>query len=312
LTFPSNQDAHAAAHNVLGSCHDQPGIIAANAIRPLQLPSACIDPQYLNIPGPPYGGYNPASDTYGDFSNTSLAMENTQAVNNQERPVSETSYFGLINLALSATDTGEDPNVNNILEGYFNMVIDSPFFGYPGDANPQLNDHHHDFNYSQVDDEELGDIQKEPGHSQDSEHSQGPQYSQDPEYSQEPKHDHETEHDQDADHDQNADHDQELEHNLEPEHNQQAPEDKGEDKAPQPAATATATVLPNTARQRLLYDARHAAGRCMYCNKVNPNPIRKGCPDCAARRRSLLRAWCMKRKEARRLRNLAERQNGDV
>jgi hypothetical protein len=38
-----------------------------NAISPLQLSSPYVNPHYLNIPSPSYGGYSPASSTYGDF-----------------------------------------------------------------------------------------------------------------------------------------------------------------------------------------------------------------------------------------------------
>ncbi|KAL2195072.1 hypothetical protein P885DRAFT_62321 [Corynascus similis CBS 632.67] len=43
----------------------------ANAINPAQLSSPYVDPHYLNIPSPSYGGYSPASSTYGDFSDAS-------------------------------------------------------------------------------------------------------------------------------------------------------------------------------------------------------------------------------------------------
>jgi hypothetical protein len=41
------------------------------AISPLQLSSPYVNPQYLNIPSPSYGGYSPASSTYGDFGDAS-------------------------------------------------------------------------------------------------------------------------------------------------------------------------------------------------------------------------------------------------
>ncbi|KAL2131334.1 hypothetical protein VTI74DRAFT_5258 [Chaetomium olivicolor] len=43
----------------------------ASAISPLQLSSPYVNPHYLNIPSPSYGGYSPASSTYGDFGDTS-------------------------------------------------------------------------------------------------------------------------------------------------------------------------------------------------------------------------------------------------
>ena len=42
-----------------------------SAISPLQLSSPFAHPQYLNIPSPSYGGYSPASSTYGDFEHAS-------------------------------------------------------------------------------------------------------------------------------------------------------------------------------------------------------------------------------------------------
>lgn len=38
---------------------------------PLQMSSPFPNPQYLNIPSPSYGGYSPASTTYGDFGDAS-------------------------------------------------------------------------------------------------------------------------------------------------------------------------------------------------------------------------------------------------
>jgi hypothetical protein len=43
----------------------------ANAVSPLQLSSPYVNPHYLNIPSPSYGGYSPASSTYGDFGDAS-------------------------------------------------------------------------------------------------------------------------------------------------------------------------------------------------------------------------------------------------
>jgi hypothetical protein len=43
----------------------------ASAISPLQLSSPYVNPHYLNIPSPAYGGYSPASSTYGDFGDAS-------------------------------------------------------------------------------------------------------------------------------------------------------------------------------------------------------------------------------------------------
>jgi hypothetical protein len=43
----------------------------ANAVSPLQLSSPYVNPHYLNIPSPSYGGYSPASSTYGDFGDGS-------------------------------------------------------------------------------------------------------------------------------------------------------------------------------------------------------------------------------------------------
>jgi hypothetical protein len=41
-------------------------------VSPLQLSSSYVNPHYLNIPSPSYGGYSPTSSTYGgDFSDTS-------------------------------------------------------------------------------------------------------------------------------------------------------------------------------------------------------------------------------------------------
>ena len=43
-----------------------------SAISPLQLSSSFVNPHYLNIPSPSYGGgYSPTSSTYGDYSDTS-------------------------------------------------------------------------------------------------------------------------------------------------------------------------------------------------------------------------------------------------
>jgi hypothetical protein len=42
-----------------------------SAISPHQLSSPYVNPHYLNIPSPSYGGYSPASSTYGDFGDTS-------------------------------------------------------------------------------------------------------------------------------------------------------------------------------------------------------------------------------------------------
>ncbi|AEO56754.1 hypothetical protein MYCTH_2302011 [Thermothelomyces thermophilus ATCC 42464] len=44
---------------------------ATNAINPAQLSSPYVNPNYLNIPSPSYGGYSPASSTYGDFGDAS-------------------------------------------------------------------------------------------------------------------------------------------------------------------------------------------------------------------------------------------------
>ncbi|KAK4127439.1 hypothetical protein N657DRAFT_210598 [Parathielavia appendiculata] len=43
----------------------------SSAISPLQLSSPYVNPHYLNIPSPSYGGYSPASSTYGDFGDAS-------------------------------------------------------------------------------------------------------------------------------------------------------------------------------------------------------------------------------------------------
>jgi hypothetical protein len=43
----------------------------SSAISPLQLSSPFTNPQYLSIPSPSYGGYSPASSTYGDFGDAS-------------------------------------------------------------------------------------------------------------------------------------------------------------------------------------------------------------------------------------------------
>jgi hypothetical protein len=42
-----------------------------SAISPLQLSSPFTSSQYLNIPSPSYGGYSPASSTFGDFNEAS-------------------------------------------------------------------------------------------------------------------------------------------------------------------------------------------------------------------------------------------------
>jgi hypothetical protein len=39
-----------------------------SAISPLQLSSPFANAQYLSIPSPSYGGYSPASSTFGDFN----------------------------------------------------------------------------------------------------------------------------------------------------------------------------------------------------------------------------------------------------
>jgi len=41
-----------------------------SAISPLQLSSPFANPQYLSIPSPSYGGYSPASSTFGDYGET--------------------------------------------------------------------------------------------------------------------------------------------------------------------------------------------------------------------------------------------------
>lgn len=43
----------------------------SSAISPLQLSSSFNNQQYLGIPSPSYGGYSPASSTFGDFGDTS-------------------------------------------------------------------------------------------------------------------------------------------------------------------------------------------------------------------------------------------------
>ncbi|ERT02312.1 hypothetical protein HMPREF1624_00610 [Sporothrix schenckii ATCC 58251] len=43
----------------------------SSVINPLQLSSPYAHPQYLNIPSPSYGGYSPASSTFGDFGDRS-------------------------------------------------------------------------------------------------------------------------------------------------------------------------------------------------------------------------------------------------
>jgi hypothetical protein len=42
-----------------------------SAISPLQLSSPFANPYYLSIPSPSYGGYSPASSTFGDFGEAS-------------------------------------------------------------------------------------------------------------------------------------------------------------------------------------------------------------------------------------------------
>ncbi|KAK4104777.1 hypothetical protein N658DRAFT_188789 [Parathielavia hyrcaniae] len=42
-----------------------------SAVSPPQLSSSYVNPHYLNIPSPSYGGYSPASSTYGDFGDAS-------------------------------------------------------------------------------------------------------------------------------------------------------------------------------------------------------------------------------------------------
>jgi hypothetical protein len=42
-----------------------------SALSPLQMSSSYTHPQYLGIPSPSYGGYSPASSTYGDFGEAS-------------------------------------------------------------------------------------------------------------------------------------------------------------------------------------------------------------------------------------------------
>ncbi|CAK7220712.1 hypothetical protein SBRCBS47491_004280 [Sporothrix bragantina] len=50
----------------------------ASAINPLQLSSPYASHQYLNIPSPSYGGYSPASSTFGDFGDrSSVAYSDT-------------------------------------------------------------------------------------------------------------------------------------------------------------------------------------------------------------------------------------------
>ncbi len=58
------------------SSEDVSSLMAADpapnsAISPLQLSSPFANPQYLSIPSPSYGGYSPASSTYGDFGDAS-------------------------------------------------------------------------------------------------------------------------------------------------------------------------------------------------------------------------------------------------
>jgi hypothetical protein len=44
---------------------------SGGAASPLQMSSPFANGQYLNIPGPSYGGYSPASSTYGDYGDAS-------------------------------------------------------------------------------------------------------------------------------------------------------------------------------------------------------------------------------------------------
>ncbi len=56
---------------------EQPG--PGSAINPIHLSSPYTNPQYLNIPSPSYGGYSPASSTYGDFGDrSSVAYSDTE------------------------------------------------------------------------------------------------------------------------------------------------------------------------------------------------------------------------------------------
>ena len=49
-----------------------------SVINPLQLSSPYVGHQYLNIPSPSYGGYSPASSTFGDFGDrSSIAYSDT-------------------------------------------------------------------------------------------------------------------------------------------------------------------------------------------------------------------------------------------
>ncbi|KAK0719888.1 hypothetical protein B0H67DRAFT_661676 [Lasiosphaeris hirsuta] len=62
-----------------------------SAISPLQLSSPFTNQQYLSIPSPSYGGYSPASSTYGDFGDASSVV------------YSDHEEYGSFDIGLSAT-----------------------------------------------------------------------------------------------------------------------------------------------------------------------------------------------------------------
>lgn len=56
-----------------------------SAINPLQLSSPYANHQYLNIPSPSYGGYSPASSTFGDFGDrSSVAYSDNEDYNSYD------------------------------------------------------------------------------------------------------------------------------------------------------------------------------------------------------------------------------------
>ena len=68
-----------------------PGSGPHSAISPLQLSSPFTNPQYLSIPSPSYGGYSPASSTFGDFGDASSIV------------YSDAEEYGSFDVGLSGT-----------------------------------------------------------------------------------------------------------------------------------------------------------------------------------------------------------------
>ncbi len=66
-----------------------------SAISPLQLSSPFANTQYLSIPSPSYGGYSPASSTFGDFGEaSSIGYSDVEDYGSYETAYSATSPIG--------------------------------------------------------------------------------------------------------------------------------------------------------------------------------------------------------------------------